>query len=119
MCRSKHFLLKKDPKFYATLGRDFSITKQQCDEILQYLIEETELYDAHLFSKGYLFSVEFLRGFHRAKYFRDRKHSAQDILAAINKFRPDQAPLTLEDDLELLMGHDEENSHYAADDFPE
>ncbi len=111
MCRAKHFLLKKDSKFYATLGRDFSITKQQCDEILQFLIEETELYDAYLFSKGYLFSIEFLRGFHHAKYFRDRKYSAQDILKAINKFRPDQPPLRLENDLELLMTHNENDNH--------
>ncbi len=103
MCRSKHFLLKMDAKFYSTLARDYNINKDQCAEILAYLTTETEIYDNYLFRKSYLFSVEFLRGFHRAKYFRDRKHSAQDILDAINKIREDQTPLALEDDLEKLM----------------
>lgn len=106
MCRSKHFLLKRDANFYATLGRDYTISKEQCDEVLQYLLDETELYDKYLFKNGYLFSVEFLRGFHKAKYFRDRKHSAEDILDAINKYRPDLPPLMLEDELELLMKKD-------------
>lgn len=119
MCRSKHFLLKMDSKFYATLGRDYSISKEQCDEVLQYLLTETELYDKYLFNNGFLFSVEFLRGFHKAKYFRDRKHSAQDILDAINKHRTDQPPLMLEDELELLMKKDEHNADDTDEFYPE
>lgn len=119
MCRAKHFLLKIDSRFYSTLGRDFNITKPECEEVLKYLMEETELYDKFLYDRGYLFSVDFLRGFHRAKYFRDRKYSAKDILEAINKYRPDQPPLRLEDDLEQLMNLDENYNNDNDEDFPE
>ena len=119
MCRSKHFLLKMDANFYATLGRDYSISKEQCDEVLQYLLTETELYDLYLFNNGFLFSVEFLRGFHKAKYYRDRKHSAQDILDAINKHRPDQPPLMIEDELERLMDSVGDDTNEIEENYPE
>jgi hypothetical protein len=105
MCRSKHFLLKMDAKFYATLGRDYNISKEQCDEVLLYLLTETELYDKYLFDNGFL--------------FRDRKHSAQDILDAINKYRPDQPPLMLEDELERLMDSDENDTNDSEENYPE
>ena len=73
----------------------------------------------NIFDNGFLFSVDFLRGFHKAKYFRDRKHSAQDILDAINKYRPDQPPLMLEDELERLMDSDENDTNDSEENYPE
>jgi hypothetical protein len=103
MCRANHFRLKLDAKFFATLLRDYGIAKDECENILSYIIDSTELYDPYLYREGYLFSVDFLRGFEKAKYFRDRTYSAQSILNAINELRPGQPPLTMEDDMEKRM----------------
>lgn len=109
LCQARYFLLKMDAKFYATLKRDYGIAIETCNEVLEFIIDSTDLYDKYLFDQGFIFSVDFLRNFHKAKYFRDRKYSANDILSAVNKLRDGQEPLTLKDEIEKLMDLENQN----------
>ena len=103
MCRSRNFLLRLENPFYVSLEKDYGINIEQCNEVLAYAVESTKIYDEFLFKKGMLFSVDFLRNFDHARYFRDRKFKANQILDAINELREGQPPLTFEDPLEKIM----------------
>ncbi|MBK9317747.1 MAG: hypothetical protein IPM91_02150 [Bacteroidetes bacterium] len=102
---SKYFQLTLGPSFFSALTREYNIQKDEFMQVIDFCADELLLYDRYLLNKGTLFSVDLLRNFHKAGYFRNRKYKAEQILSGVNFLRPHQQPLTLEENFEYLMAN--------------
>ncbi|MBL0138279.1 MAG: hypothetical protein IPP86_07090 [Bacteroidetes bacterium] len=70
--------------------------------VINYCVNELDLFDWHLYGLGKLFSIQFVRNFDQAGLFRNRKYGAKAVLKAANHFRKGCTPITLEDELEMI-----------------
>lgn len=118
MCSSDFFLLHLSPKFFQLIEQEDGITKDEFTTVISYCTKELQMYDAVLYEHGYLFSISFLRFFEAAGLFRNRKYKANDILRCANHFRPGVAPLTLEDELEIIANSENRPSQPAIKNNP-
>lgn len=83
------------------------ISTEDFIQVIRYATVELGLFDKVLFEQNILFSTDFVRNFEQAGLFRHRKYGIEHILTAANFYRIGHPPLSIEDELELIVngGH--------------
>lgn len=79
------------------------ISTEDFIQVIRYATVELGLFDKVLFEKNILFSIDFVRNFDKAGLFHGRKYGSKDCLKGANSYRAGHPPLTIEDELELII----------------
>ncbi len=97
LCVSDYFLWHFDLRFqFEVFLKDKGFDEKQFIEMLSFSVNELNLFDKPLHTNGYLFSLEFVKGFDLAGLFSQRSIKAMDILNYVNTKRGNAIPLNLE-----------------------
>ncbi len=102
IAQSDFFLFALSKVNLKRIATEDNIPSADFIKVIEYCVNELEMFDSVLFANGFLFSVEFVRNFERAGLFRHRKYGIVHILNSANFYRPGHPPLTAEDQMEII-----------------